>query len=219
MKSPTVLFFSSLLLVVGCTEPVPRGGPVSYPDYGAAKSTGIGGRVQMGGGPNMEATTLPSEPTTPPMTDKQFVRQAAQLGIAEVRIGELGIRYASDSALREYAQHLLNDHTKANQALAVLAARKGFDLPLEMTPQHYTAIDRLSRARARAGEFERLFQDFAMRTHQQALHAFRMAAQTSADPDIRAFALRQLPALEQHLAHAQRLDAGSAIGGSVGSDF
>src|SRR5688572_18185245 len=61
--------------------------------------------------------------------DRQFIEKAAQAGMHEVHMGQIGIERGSSQAIKQYSQRLVDDHTKANQELAELAKRKGVTLP------------------------------------------------------------------------------------------
>src|SRR5690606_6872596 len=61
--------------------------------------------------------------------DEAFVNQAAQNGHAEVEASKLAMEKASDPKVKEFAKHMIDDHTKANKELEALASSKGVDLP------------------------------------------------------------------------------------------
>src|SRR5687768_905520 len=56
--------------------------------------------------------------------DRKFINQAAQGGIAEVKLGRLAIRRAGSTAVKKFGQHMVLDHSKANTELAQIAARE-----------------------------------------------------------------------------------------------
>lgn len=69
------------------------------------------------------------EPITPPKTDKtaasqddtEFMKQAYEAGMTEIELGNVALQNASSEQVRQYAQQLVNDFTKANQELQSLA--------------------------------------------------------------------------------------------------
>ena len=64
-------------------------------------------------------------------TDEQFVRDAARGGMMEVHMGKMGVEKAQNSQVKQFAQKLVDDHSKANSELQQFASRKGISLPQE----------------------------------------------------------------------------------------
>lgn len=65
--------------------------------------------------------------------DASFVEEAYVNSQAEVRLSQLAVRQSSDPAVKQFAQQMIDDHTKANDALKQVAEGKGFTLPAEMS--------------------------------------------------------------------------------------
>src|SRR5690606_16921478 len=61
--------------------------------------------------------------------DEGFISQAAQNGHAEVEASKMALEKASDPKVKEFAKHMVEDHTKANEELRSLASSKGVELP------------------------------------------------------------------------------------------
>ena len=70
--------------------------------------------------------------TTMGDVDRSFARQAAASGSAEVEHGRIASAQAANAAVRQYANHLQQEHGAANQELAAIAERH--DLPLTAEP-------------------------------------------------------------------------------------
>ena len=66
--------------------------------------------------------------------DNNFIMQAAAGGVGEVSLGELAGRKSSNPAVRQFAQHMVEDHTGANRELIALAGRKGVTPPTTLVP-------------------------------------------------------------------------------------
>jgi putative membrane protein len=94
-----------------------------------------------------------------------FVREAAIGGMAEVELGQLAAGKASSDAVKQFAQRMVTDHSKANGELKTLVQRKGLTLPTELDAKHKQTRDTLA---AMSGAlFDRSYMD-AMRTDQRA---------------------------------------------------
>src|SRR5437868_15253804 len=57
--------------------------------------------------------------------DWKFVMETARGGMAEVKLGELASRQAANSAVKDFGQRMVTDHSKANDELKQLAESKG----------------------------------------------------------------------------------------------
>ncbi len=64
-------------------------------------------------------------------TDEKFVRDAARGGMMEVHMGRMGVQQAQNSQVKQFAQKLIDDHSKANTELQQFASKKGITLPQE----------------------------------------------------------------------------------------
>src|SRR5437764_14545668 len=58
------------------------------------------------------------------LTDAQFAEKASGAGLAEVNLARLAVERASRPEIKEFAQRMLADHTKANAQLIQVANTK-----------------------------------------------------------------------------------------------
>lgn len=126
----------------------------------------------------------------------EFVKHAAQGGMAEVSIGKLAADKASDPDVKQFAQRMVDDHSKANADLTGLASSKGIQLPANPDPQQQALMDRL--AKLSGAEFDRAYMEAMVTDHDHDVSAFRTYSQHGTDPDVKAWAARTLPTLEEH---------------------
>lgn len=64
-----------------------------------------------------------------PTTAREFVTHAGQDGMAEVALGKIAVERAQDADVKQFAQKMVDDHSKANQELTSLARSKGIAAP------------------------------------------------------------------------------------------
>ena len=62
-------------------------------------------------------------------SDRLFSRAAAAGSMAEVEAGKLAARTTSNPAVRQFGEHMVQDHLQANKHLADLAAAARISLP------------------------------------------------------------------------------------------
>ncbi len=137
-------------------------------------------------------------------TDAGFMTTATRGGIAEVQMGRLAQQRGNSPAVRRFGERLVTDHTQANQEMLALARQKQITPPDSMGAQHQQIYDRLSGLRGRA--FDRAYIQAMVEDHQEDVQAFQTEARDGTDPDVKAFAQRHLPMLQEHLQAAQRLE-------------
>jgi len=59
----------------------------------------------------------------------KFAVSAADAGLMEVQLATLALSKATSGKVKEFAQMMLDDHTKANEELKALAQKKNITLP------------------------------------------------------------------------------------------
>src|SRR4051812_35431648 len=80
------------------------------------------------------------------MTEEQkFVRGAASGGMMEVEAARLALQKAQRQEVKDFAQHIIDDHTKANQQLMQIAQSKQIQVPREMKAGHRGEIEDLQQ--------------------------------------------------------------------------
>lgn len=141
----------------------------------------------------------------------EFVKKAGEAGVAEVEMGKLGAEKATNAEVKAFAQHMVKDHTKANQELMAAAETKGLKVPTEPGLKHKAMKEKFEHQSADA-DFNKDFMQQMVRDHEAAVDLFKTASGDSTlDPALRSLAKKTLPTLEEHLAEARKLE--SKLGG------
>lgn len=129
--------------------------------------------------------------------DSDFMKEAAVGGMAEVEMGKLAATKAANPDVKKFAQMMVDDHTKANNDLKALAAKKGMTLPTDLDSSHKSTMDDL---REQAGaDFDKAYVEEMVDDHEEDVSKFEDEAKNATDPDVRAFAQKTLPVLQKHL--------------------
>jgi len=135
--------------------------------------------------------------------DRHFVMSASAGGTAEVTIARLALQNAVDASVREFAQRMIDDHSKANHELGQLAAREGDPISTRIDPKHAMALHRLSRLSGR--DFDRAYMRAMVKDHSEVAAAFHRASGMLADPSLRDWTTQTLPTVEDHLRMARQI--------------
>ena len=131
-----------------------------------------------------------------PVNAANFATMAASSGMYEVMSSQLAMS-RSQSQVRSLAQHMIQDHDRANRELMQIAAANGMQVPSGMMPRHQTMLDELGASGSGAGFDQRYVQQQRM-AHEEAVALFSSYAQSGDNAQLRAFAQRTLPVLQQH---------------------
>lgn len=168
----------SVLLIAGCAETQ------------RAADTGVAA---------VRAQTNPTLSTT----DTAFMTTAGRGGMAEVQLGQLAQRNGRSPAVKRFAARMIEDHGRANQEMMEMARRKQVTPPSGIGADQQQVYDRLAGLRGPA--FDRAYAQAMVEDHQEDVRAYQAEAQDGTDADVKAFAARELPMLQEHLRMAQSL--------------
>jgi putative membrane protein len=135
----------------------------------------------------------------------QFITEAAQGGAAEVEMGRLAVQHASNARVKEFAQRMIDDHSKAGEELKSVASKLGVTVPSEVNSKQKAAIDKL--ARLNGAEFDRAYMQDMIKDHREDVSAFKKEAESGDNPDVKKFVSQTLPTLQDHLKMAEEIQS------------
>lgn len=135
--------------------------------------------------------------------DKEFVMKAAAGGMAEVSMGNLAVSQGSSADVKSFGTRMVSDHGKANDELAELATNKGLSLPAELDAEHKNKQDELSKKSGK--DFDKAYAAAMVEDHEKDVAEFEKAANSAQDADLKAWAAKTLPTLQDHLKMAKEL--------------
>lgn len=138
-------------------------------------------------------------------SDRKFMMETAQGNLAEVELGKLASEKASSDGVKDFGKRMADDHGKATTELKELASKKGVTLPTDLDQKHRQLRDRL--ARLSGAEFDRAYVDEMVKDHKKDVSTFKREANRAKDADVKAWAGKTLPTLEEHLKQVQQLQA------------
>jgi putative membrane protein len=136
--------------------------------------------------------------------DAAFMKSAAEAGIAEMEASRLALSKAANTQVKGFAQQMVDDHSKAAEALKALAASKRVSLPTKpsmMQKARLKALKGIEGAKFDA----RYAEEYGVKAHEDTLQLFQNAVSKSKDGDVKAFAQKTLPTLQHHLEMAKDL--------------
>jgi len=171
--------------------------------FGASAQTTPSTPVSPKQGAATGSMTVTSKASTDKLAgaDKSFAEKAAIGGLAEVQLGNMAQQKAASDQVKQFAARMVTDHSKANDELKQIASTKGMQLPSAPDDKHKKDMDRLQKMSGAA--FDKAYMSHMVDDHKHDVAEFKKQAGSGNDADLKAFASKTLPTLEEHLQLAQ----------------
>ncbi len=161
------------------------------------------GRMGQMGQTDQTGQTVKKEPP-----DQKFAADAAKGNQAEIQIGQLAQQKADSPAAKTFGQHLVNDHTAAENQLQQIATKKGLTLDTQPSRAQKSEYDKLNKLSGAA--FDKELARYEAKDHKKDISEFEKEANKGSDSDIKGYAQSQISGLQMHLKMAEDLLKGNA---------
>jgi len=158
------------------------------------------------------ATFLASPAYAQTLSTADFVNKVAQSDMLEIQSSQF-IAPNADADTKPFAEQMVRDHTQTTNELKELvqSGKVRAELPSSLDAEHQKKLNDLKKLSGR--ELDQYYDRMQLQAHQEAVDLFRRYAQEGENNDLKAWAAKTLPHLQEHLAMAQKLDqAGSTAG-------
>ncbi|GAB3582960.1 DUF4142 domain-containing protein [Hymenobacter daeguensis] len=129
--------------------------------------------------------------------DSEFLTKAASGGMLEVEMGKQVAARAVTPQAKEFAQKMVDDHTKSNAELMALAAKKNITLPTTLGDKHEDVLKDVTEEKG--VKMDQEYMKEMLKDHEEDVKEFTDASVKASDPDIKAFATKNVPVLKMHL--------------------
>jgi putative membrane protein len=143
--------------------------------------------------------------------DQVFAHKAAAGGMAEVEMGQLASKNAESPDVKQFGERMVTDHSKANDELKQLAEKQQITLPTTLDPKHKALHDRLAKLNGAA--FDKAYMSAMVKDHQEDVAAFQRESKAGKNDELKAWASKTLPTLEEHLKLAK--ETASKVGATT----
>jgi putative membrane protein len=152
------------------------------------------------GQPNHAAVTSAKDVLA--QEDKTFVREAATGGMAEVELSRVAQK-SENADVKRFAERLIEDHTRANEQLTSIAAGLGVEMPKTLDSEHERMRAKLQALHGKA--FDDQYMHDMVEDHNKALKLFQQEERSGHNTELKQFAQKTLPTLEEHQKMAVEL--------------
>jgi putative membrane protein len=135
--------------------------------------------------------------------DAAFVMEASQGGHAEVAHGKLAQQNAGSPAVKEFGQRMVTDHSKSGAELAAIAKKLDMKVASDMSDKHKAEHKKLSALKG--AKFDEEYIQHMVHAHETTVALFKKQAKNGEAKELRSFAEKALPTVEEHLKMARAL--------------
>jgi len=157
----------------------------------ATRTTGTGGTVGTTGDIN---------------ADRGFLEEQLAMGTAEVELGRLAQERAQHADVKEFGAMMVRDHQMAADELRPIASKVTTGQPPAATADygdHKELMEDLSKLSGL--EFDRKYIEEMINDHQEGVDDLQDKSENAANPDVKQWAAKRLPAMRQHLERARSI--------------
>ena len=178
---------------------------------------------------NREAETTGTAGAGVSNSDKNFVSDQLADGMAEVELAKVARDHAASADVKQFAQMMIDDHTKAGDQLKQIATSNSIPVDTKIDDKHQNLMDKLSKLNG--GDFDKEYMSAMIDDHQDAVSDLRSRVDenrsatdrlTGKNPEnpaavkpeqsdnrvtmsINEWAANTLPTVEQHLDRAKQI--------------
>jgi putative membrane protein len=138
--------------------------------------------------------------------DQEFVKEAVQGNIAELRLGELAAQRAENENVRKFGETLRVEHHAGLQRATAVAKSLKIEPPTEPTTEARGTYEGL--AQLSGGQFDAAFVSHMVVAHEAEIAKYSRNANSDHD-GVAALVAEAMPKLKAHLATAQALQRGA----------
>jgi putative membrane protein len=116
--------------------------------------------------------------------DKTFMHKAAKGGMMEVAMGRQAEQNGKSDDVKSFGKRMVTDHSKANDELKSIAAKKGVKLPSKEPSEKWSS--------------DKAYMDMMVKDHEKDLAEFQEEAKEGSDPDVKKFAEDTAKVVQEH---------------------
>lgn len=165
------------------------------------------------GAPPIGASNMPDQATNQ-MADRDFVKEALQGGMAEVQMGNLALQKSNNDQVKQFAQKMVDDHTKMGEQMKPVAQQLGVKEPTGPSKHEKETISKLQNLNGDA--FDKAYVKTMLKDHQHDEMAFKHEAEMGSDPNVKQVASNGAQVIAGHLQMIKQIAKSQGVTGKGG---
>src|SRR5271170_2805779 len=157
---------------------------------------------------------VPAGETSP--EDRVFLKDALEGGMAEVQLGQMALQKSGNADVKQFAQKMVDDHTKMGAQLKPIAQQIGVKIPDGPSKKDKAIIAKLQALNG--DDFDKAYMKDMVKDHKGDLTDFHSEADQGSNLAVKGAATQYAPIINLHLQMAeqisQKTDALASNGGT-----
>lgn len=137
--------------------------------------------------------------------DTKYLEKTAQGTMAEVKMGEMAQKQASDERVKQFGKRMVDDHGKDLQNVRDLASQKHVTLPDAPNKEQSKEADKLAKLSGAA--FDKEYVKYEAKDHKDDVKENARTMKSAADPDVKKFASAEYQTVSAHKKTIDELNA------------
>jgi putative membrane protein len=138
--------------------------------------------------------------------DTDRLNAIAQANIAEIETGKIALEKSTNADVKQFAQAMIDDHTKGLEETKKVAAAKKLTLPTEPDAEHKKMAEKLKTLSGAAFDKEYVSKA-GVADHAKVHAALKQDIAKAQDADVKALATKLEPTVAHHGEMAKKLNA------------
>lgn len=134
---------------------------------------------------------------------QQFVDMATVSNMFEIESSKVALEKATQPETKTFAQHMIDDHSKAGEEMKVAADAEGMKMPAALDEKHQKKVDLLGGSTG--DSFDKSYLAEQLLAHEEAVALFTGYSTNGAPGVLKEFAAKTLPTLKSHLDEVKKL--------------
>jgi putative membrane protein len=158
---------------------------------------------QPGVSPTNQANTGQDPTSAGVLEDKAFVRKALQGGMTEVQLGQLALQKSSNDDVKQFAQKMVDDHTKLGDQMKQVAQQMNVKAPDSPSSKDKSTMAKLQTLNG--DDFDKAYIKDMVKDHQQDAKDFKQEAQSTTNPALKSVVVQGQQVIDEHLQMIQQI--------------
>ena len=134
--------------------------------------------------------------------DKTFGKEAAIGSMSDVELSKMAQK-SENADVKRFADRIIEDHTRANEQLTSITVGLGVDMPKILESEHERMREKLRTLHGKA--FDDQYTRHMVEDHNKAVKLFQQAERSGHNTELKQFAQKTLPTLDEHQKMALEL--------------
>jgi putative membrane protein len=174
-------------------------------------AAGAGQAQQPGAGTNNSPSAMDQQQgqqgaagmNTGQAADKAFVKKALEGSLAEVEMGKLALQKSNDDQVKQFAQRMVDDHTKMGDQMKPVAEQMGVKVPDGPSKGQMKTMDKMKGLSGDA--FDQAYIKDMVKDHKKDDSEFKTEAQSTQNPQLKQLVSEGAQTIESHLQQIQQI--------------